>query len=132
MLRAEVVAKLLESVSHDRALHCQALRLVKESIIQVQSPDTEVDDVDFVDDLGEVEDVVARFRRAEQEGAAGNAATAVEQQPPLNSELDDTCADVKVCVSCSVGVWRFGVNRSSQRVVRQQLRRAQPCQHLLC
>ena len=85
---------MLDSLSNDRALQWQALRLVKESIIQVQSPETEVDDIDFVDDLGEVEDVVARFRRAEQEGAAGNAATAAEQQPPLNGELYHTCADV--------------------------------------
>ena len=42
--------------------------------------------------------MVARFRRAEQEGAAGNAATAAKQQPPLNSELYDTCADVECTV----------------------------------
>lgn len=44
----------------------QAIRLVKNSIIAIESPEAEVDDVDFVDDLEEIHDVVERFRRNEQ------------------------------------------------------------------
>lgn len=44
----------------------QAVRLVKNSIIAIESPEAEVDDVDFVDDLDEIHDVVERFRRSEQ------------------------------------------------------------------
>ena len=42
---------------------------MKNSIIAIESPEAEVDDVDFVDDLEEMHDVVERFRRNEQQAA---------------------------------------------------------------
>ncbi len=43
--------------------------MVKNSIIAIESPEAEVDDDDFVDDLEEVTDVVHRYH-ATDEGAA--------------------------------------------------------------
>lgn len=48
----------------------QAIRLVKNSIIAIESPEAEVDDVDYVDDLEEVEDVLERYKKAEGQASA--------------------------------------------------------------
>jgi len=61
----------------------QAIRLVKNSIIAIESPEAEVDDVDFVDDLEEVEDVVDRFRRSEQQAAHPSADAQGVVPPPF-------------------------------------------------
>lgn len=58
----------------------QAIRLVKNSIIAIESPEAEVDDVDFVDDLEEIHDVVERFRRNEQRPPAEAPAQASDRQ----------------------------------------------------
>ena len=58
----------------------QAIRLVKNSIIAIESPEAEVDDVDFVDDLEEVHDVVERFRRSEQQIGEAPAAEQADRR----------------------------------------------------
>ncbi len=68
----------------------QAIRLVKNSIIAIESPEAEVDDVDFVDDLEEVHDVVERFRRSEQQAAEAPAAQQHDRQQG-NSFCTQTC-----------------------------------------
>ena len=55
---------MLEGVISPSAL--QAIRLVKNSIIAIESPEAEVDDVDYVDDLEEVEDVLERYKRSDK------------------------------------------------------------------
>ena len=43
---------------------------MKNSIIAIESPEAEVDDDDFVDDLEEVTDVVHRYHAADEGAAA--------------------------------------------------------------
>ena len=71
----------------------QAIRLVKNSIIAIESPEAEVDDVDFVDDLEEVEDVVDRFRRSEQQAAQPSAGAQGASPPDFGGscQLQDIC-----------------------------------------
>ena len=51
---------------------------MKNSIIAIESPEAEVDDADFVDDLEEVSDVVHRFRRSGDAAPAPDAAPTAE------------------------------------------------------
>lgn len=85
--------------------HAQAVRLVKHSIMQVESVEADIEDVDMLDDFSNVQTTVRNFRqRNDGEGDGGQGPAQPGDRPSGNGDDDDDDAGVRLLFCLKVSV----------------------------